>query len=122
MLSLFRRRPPEPEFPQFARPDRRAVFRFFDGTSDRVADPIATMRALHRTEANLERDPAAADDGDHDATERLVNAVRDAFRVDPYWEFNGDRGGLTDGECLALLLTFSAYTDALKKNTEPPAT
>ncbi|MGD9644320.1 MAG: hypothetical protein AB7U73_01320 [Pirellulales bacterium] len=122
MLHLLRRRPPATSFPSFEQPPRRAVFYYFDGTTKRVADPIATLRALQASEANLERDPKAADEGDMDAIARLVSATRSAFGVSPYEERDGHKSGLTDGECLALLNSYSNYLDALKKNTEPPAT
>ncbi len=125
MLNLFRRHPPEVSdtpLPSFERPAQRVVFRYWDGCSDRYADPLMTLRRLDATDLRLDSDPGATDEGDPEATARMVTAAREVFHLEPYRETEGQPRGLTDAEALELLVTFGHFIQALKKNTEPPPT
>ena len=103
---------------------REGIFRFFDGTRWRCADPIAVFRSLqNHPEFDLATTPKMAGVDDpkikFDAIRKCADAVRVAFNVQP---LDDTGAGLTEEECCALLVRFSQYADALKKNTNPPQT
>lgn len=90
---------------------RRAIFRFWDGRRVRGVDPIAVVRALRADdEYDEETHLKLADAGHDDAIRITAAAVRRAFGMAG---FAG--GGLTDLECLAVLLQFLNYLTDLKK-------
>lgn len=109
-------------------PRKRLIFRYWDGETERCADPIAVWRALEEcTDFSLDSDPPLAfpreGDGDSDATRRLIAAVQAAFRVQAFLDCGlGRTQGLTELECLSLFLEFDRYVGALKKNTSPSPT
>lgn len=108
---------------------REGIFRFFDGTRWRCADPIAVFRSLqNHPEFDLATTPQMASvdnlEVKFDAIRKCADAVRVAFGV----QLLDDTGaGLTEEECCALLVRFSEYLGGLKKSTStqptsPPST
>lgn len=90
----------------------RAIFPFWDGKRDRQADPMAVYRRLVKHERfNLQTHPALVEAGDLDAMECAATATRDAFGIDGF-----EAGGLTDTECLDLMVEFFVWVDDVKKN------
>ncbi|MCC7424822.1 MAG: hypothetical protein IT428_31510 [Planctomycetaceae bacterium] len=100
----------------------RAIFRFWDGQRDRLADPMVIHRSLlEHGEFNWETTPALIDvDNDKissDALRITADATRKAFGVPELID-----GGLTETELLQLLVQFSLYLSSLKKSISPPQT
>jgi hypothetical protein len=97
----------------------RRIFRFFDGSDHRLADPLELMRKLRRHPCDFDKVEAMRKDAPNDdlADEswlELVAAIRDVFEVKP---LDQDGRGLTEGETYDLLNDFGEYLDTLKKNT-----
>lgn len=89
----------------------RNIFRYWDGQTYRSGDPIQIMLAIHGHETFVpERDGPLADEGDPQAIQNLVAAVREAFGVRPLGEL-----GLTDLECCQLYVVFSSWIEEVKK-------
>ncbi len=101
----------------------RGIFRYWDGTSERGADPIRLLRELQSFPGfDIEGDPTAAM---HDpaALSRCLEAIRGVFGVTPWTELpEGEQLGLTEPETLALLDQFGGFIDSLKKNSRPTST
>lgn len=97
---------------------QRAIFRFWDGTCIRGVDPMSIFLAIkaHPT-YNAETDPPLVDADDKDAYERMVKGCQDVFSIPVFQEVNGIRHGLTGPECISLMVDFTQYVVALKKNT-----
>lgn len=97
---------------------KRAIFRFWDGESWRLADPLQSFLFLkdHHT-FKIESDPQLAEKGHSEATKRLINATREVFQVKQLAQ-----GGLTDGEVLELMGQFVAYMEDVKKKSSPSPT
>lgn len=101
----------------------RFIFEFWDGQSQRYADPVVIWRALHDDhELVMPADLQAADLGDIEASAKVVRAVRRAFDVTGWTE---SEAGLTEAECMHLLVDYWTFTERLKKNidamrTSPP--
>lgn len=94
---------------------RRAIFSFWDGSSQRSVDPMVVYRALQQhPRFNWSVHPVLIDTGDLDALNVTADAVRFAFDI-PGFAF----GGLTEAECVTLLTQFVVYLDALKKSGSP---
>jgi hypothetical protein len=104
---------------QSARRQRqRRIFRYFDGQRESSADPLAAWIALAEdAEFEIEKHTAAIDAGDSEAYKVVSRAVRRVFNVKPFAD-----GGLTDQECLDLLLAFLGYMGSLKKSTNDSLT
>ncbi len=118
-------------------PREREIYSYFDGTTRRVADPLAISRALITApEVDWDTDlkliatilggpesvPPAVIKAAMQATGRVVGAIRYAFGIKPLWE-----GGLTDVELLELRGDFAMWMEEIKKkvNQQPisqPAT
>ena len=108
---------------------REGIFRYFDGTRWRCADPIAVFRSLQsHPEFDLATTPKMAGVDDpkikFDAIRKCADAVRVAFGVQP---LDDTGAGLTEEECCALLVRFSQFAEGLKKSTStqptsPPST
>ena len=100
----------------------RAIFRFWDGTRERVADPLVIHRALMaHPEFNWETTPALIDVDDQrvasDALCVTAAGVRDAFGIPSL-----ESGGLTEAECVQVLIRFNLFLDGVKKNIGSPPT
>lgn len=107
----------------------RNIFRYYDGTRKRGIDPIHVIRsfAAHPTfNADTHIALAVAEEPDYESVGICVQAVRDIFAVPPWHEKPGwfwtRQAGLTEGECLAVLMQFCEFVGALKKNTRPTPT
>lgn len=92
---------------------RRLLFRFYDGRRYRRADPLVISDNLANDSEYLPRHLESAMLGDQDAI-KLCGRV--ACRVFDVLEAT-DNEGLTLSERLELLLTFTRWIAALKKNT-----
>lgn len=98
----------------------RFIFEYWDGRKRRSADPVVVWRNLHDDpELVIPGDLEAADAGDIEASAKVVQAVRRAFDVTGWTE---DEDGLTESECLQLLVDFHTFTESLKKNTDATPT
>ena len=98
--------------------ETRFVFTFHDGTKRRRVDPYQTCLALW-SEQNFDPDELLAVVASKPlrvdvfrATSTLAANVRKAFHVKQL-----DDGGLTDGECVDLLVKFMDMVGTVKKNT-----
>ena len=90
---------------------RRAVFRYWDGRRYSCADPLQVYRALStHAEFDWSTHPKLVDEEDHDATVLTVSTMREVFKVPAF-----EDGGLTEAECIALLVDYVAYLTRLKK-------
>lgn len=96
---------------------RAGMFRFYDGKHIRAVDPIAVLMALEAHPSfRLDLDPVRAiRDGDLEATQRLAEAVSEAFDVPPFSD--PAKPGLTVQERVELLCVFLDYLDLQKKST-----
>lgn len=102
---------------------KRDIFYFWDGRGGRRIDPATVYRRLTvDPEFNWETDPVLIDMGNEaeslDASARTVAAVRRAFEIPAL----DHKRGLTETECLRLLMQFVDSMSALKKNTNTPPT
>lgn len=96
-----------------------AIFRYWDGTRDRYCDPLIAFQALAaHPEFDLANTPIEADRGDPDAIRAMVKACCDAFSVTQWSEEHP--GGLTQMECIGLMVDFTNYLLAVKKNINLP--
>lgn len=99
----------------------RSIYRFHDGSSWRHADPLRVQQGLAACEElDLEADAKLTGLGvpeSREALQRIVAGVRRAFGVEPLSP--DGRRGLTDQECVELLLHFCDYLGALKKKAAP---
>jgi len=99
---------------------KRSIFRYWDGFRDRIIDPMVPYRRLlSHKDFDWERTPVLIEVDDEkmaaDALGLTAIAVREAFEVEPH----GDKGGLTEWECLELLQVFVMSMMSLKKSTNP---
>lgn len=96
----------------------RGLFVFSDGGRQlRAVDPILALLALEEhAKFRFDRHPKAAAEGEREAIEICVDAVRTAFGVPEYSKPN--QPGLTVGECLQLLRAFMHYVASQKKSTD----
>lgn len=100
----------------------RAIFRFWDGSMDRAADPMVIYRALvEHPEFDWEKTPELIEIDDariaSDATRIEAAAVRQAFGVPSLAE-----GGLTEAECVQLLTQFTLWLGQKKSSSSPSPT
>lgn len=99
----------------------RAIYRFWDGSQYRWADPVALFMDINADdeyEASVHL--KLVENNDPDAIAITTAAVRRVFKVQPYNEDNGI--GLTVGEQLGLLLDFYMYLEAQQKKTQSSPT
>lgn len=101
------------------KPERqREIFTYWDGSKPRSADPIVVYRALKDdAKFNIDVHPALVDSGDADAIGITAAAVRSAFGVKSL-----DAGGLTEQECISLLLEYFNWVEDVKKKDSQPLT
>lgn len=98
---------------------RRAIFRYWDGRAFRTADPLAVYRLLAtHPKFDWERHPREIDEGDAEATDTTLSAVREVFGVQMFDA--ATRRGLTEAETLNLLIEFVNYLGLLKKSIRLP--
>ncbi len=97
---------------------KREIFCYWDGCKARSADPLVVYRLLKDDkEFNIDVHPAFVDEGDMDAIRVTAAAVRSAFGVKSL-----DAGGLTEQECITLLLDYFGWVEQKKNNSSPPPT
>lgn len=106
---------------------RRAVFRFWDGTRTRAIDPMVAYRALRsHPKFDWAVTPKEIDIPNEkislEALALTAEAVRIAFQLPEC-----SAGGLTEWECVRLLIAFTRWNDAVKKKAagsriRPPLT
>ncbi len=96
----------------------RLLFRFHDGRGWRAIDPLLAVMALNEhQEYRGDLHPRLVEQGDPEAIQITLRAVKQVFAVEDYEP--ATRLGLTLGEQLHLLYTFSRYLELLKKSTAP---
>jgi hypothetical protein len=99
----------------------RGLFSFSDGLRIRSVDPIAILNAMEaHPQYRFDLHPARVLEGEKEAMDITVDAVRKAFGIPPFTA--PGRPGLTHQECLRLLTAFRNYVALQKKSTEPTAT
>ena len=95
----------------------RGLFSFSDGVRIRSVDPIAVLTAMEaHPQYRFDLHPARVLEGEKEAMDITVDAVRKAFGVPPF--VSPKRPGLTHQECLRLLHAFRVYIASQKKSTE----
>jgi hypothetical protein len=114
------RKPAPPAARSFGvfRPKERLIYRYHDGQRDRLGDPLEIVRRLTgRDGFSLDIDGKLAFGETPEAPkalERLVEAVRDVFGVKRL-----EDGGMTESECLGLLLHFMEYVAEVQRDLAP---
>jgi hypothetical protein len=95
----------------------RLLFRYHDGSKWQAIDPlVAVMGLSDHPQYRADLHPRLVEQGDQEAIQITLKAVKDVFRVEDY--DHRTRRGLTLGEQLQLLYTFSRYLELLKKSTD----
>jgi hypothetical protein len=118
-----------PDVSHPGRPGQRWLYRFWDGSRVRIADPLRVDVQLL---ARLDGEPAGAVRGPEDtvtdgdgtaaALAKVVAAVRLAFNVQPAAvDDDGAEVGLTDKQCLELLSDFVSWFKATSSGRWPDA-
>ena len=98
-------------------PRARGLFRFSDGVNFHTVDPIEILNAMEaHPEYRFDLHPGRVRDGEKEAIEITVDAVRTAFKVPAFTKVGTP--GLTTQECLRLIGTFNCYCASQKKSTE----
>ena len=92
----------------------RAIFKFWDGTRTRAVDPMVAYRSLACHPTFIWTQHPKHVERDHDALTTTLTAIRDAFGVTPL--LPDGNAGLSEGETLELLVSFSDYLARAKKN------
>jgi len=95
----------------------RLLFRYHDGSQWQAIDPLVAVIGLsEHPQYRGDLHPRLVEQGDQEAIQITLRAVKDVFRVQDYDRTT--RLGLTLGEQLQLLYTFSRYLELLKKSTD----
>ena len=95
----------------------RLLFRYHDGSQWQAIDPLVAVIGLsEHPQYRGDLHPRLVEQGDQEAIQITLRAVKDVFRVQDYDRNTGL--GLTLGEQLQLLYTFSRYLELLKKSTD----
>jgi hypothetical protein len=98
----------------------RGLFSFSDGYRIRSVDPIAVLNAMEsHPQYRFDLHPARVLEGEKEAMDITVDAVRQAFGIPPFTA--PGRPGLTHQECLRLLNAFRVHIAVQKKSTESTA-
>lgn len=99
--------------------DNRLIFKYWDGSRERMIDPMEVQRSLTSyDDFNLDIDlklatSELAGEEAMRALHRVIDAIRRAFGVRSY---DGDTNtGLTGGECMSLFYSFATFIDDCKK-------
>lgn len=115
LINLFSKR----EFDGY-RPKERLIYPYFDGEKMVNADPMDLYCRLAEKAGDLDADLQIAYSPSKDrfkAREKMYERIRSIFDLKPHKE-----GGLTKGECEALLENFISWCNKLKKNSPLPQT
>lgn len=102
----------------------RLIYRYWDGDKNVAADPLVILRTLTTIEGfALETDLKLAETDSAFAPAafaRVVGAARKAFQAKEFSELNGGKQqGLTDSECVQLLVHFAQFIGQLKEAALP---
>lgn len=94
----------------------RLLFRFWNGSRFVSSDPFILLRKLLNTDKfDAEMDLKKLEIPDPKiVTEKIgfiAEGVREIFELPPY-----EKGGLTELECVQLLMEFSSFLERIKKN------
>jgi hypothetical protein len=115
----------------------RLIFRYGDGEREVCADPLEIQAALASSPVegfDLETDCKAMEvtfpefqKQAQAALDRLIQAIRIAFKLKPFEQIGKKQIGLTRGECMTVFVQFVLFMDDLKKKlgilpTTPSAT
>jgi hypothetical protein len=96
----------------------RMIFEFWDGEKRRKVDPLVVQRALvSDKDFDLEielKHIAASTPLAVEAMENIIRGIRAAFKIKSL-----DDGGLTDSECLAVMVQFGTWMGDVKKKLLP---
>lgn len=123
MFSFLKRRElatpaaPVSTLPVFAAPQERGIFHFWDGTRNRNIDPLAAWEVWRSTKLPMMEVLRAADAGDGQAQNDVVEITRQMFGVKEYNPETGE--GLTRDELNGLLATYLRFVGELKKKPSP---
>ena len=109
------------------RPGEQEIFHYWDGERMVAADPLRIHRELHQFPdlhlgLDLKLIQTESDEAARDAAKsltRIVEAVRQVFRLKSPTEENGTIKGYTDAACLELLTAFGVFLVDLKKKYNP---
>lgn len=112
----------------------RVIFRYYDGTRNRVADPLQVVGKLRTQNATyledlelLGKDVNTVPPGNlradltrqrEDAILRLIQVSRSVFNIPGLTE----QGGLTDAEVIGVLTSFFAWMEHMAQEAAPFAT
>lgn len=123
LVSLFRRGDAL-EALDYYRPAERLLFRYFDGSRDRVVDPLPLYRRLKDVWPALSVDirgaRAEGSKFQEIAYRGMITKTYQLFEVQPLTDVgDGSTTGLGETEVLDLLDRFLAYTGGVKKNWSP---
>lgn len=101
------------------KPRERLIYRFWDGSRTRHADPLevqARLLAFPNLDLQTDLKLVATDTPESAAAlDRIVAAVRHAFQIPEFNDDAGDPVGLTKAECWGLFQDFGRYFETLKK-------
>ena len=94
----------------------RLLFRFWDGSRFVSSDPFILFRKLINTDKfDVEEDIKKLRIPDPKIVSEkigfIAEGIREIFDLPPY-----EKGGLTELECVQLLIEFSTFLDRVKKN------
>lgn len=108
----------EPAPPEAPTAEDRNLFEYWDGTEKRVGDPLHLYRMMQNDpEFRVDVHPMLCDEGDDDAIEITLTAIRRAFGIQAFDPVA--MTGLTQAETLQLWVAFCYWMDDVKKNTNP---
>lgn len=94
----------------------RLLFRFWDGSRFISSDPFVLLRRLTNTEKfDMESDLKMLQIPDPKIVTQKIGYIADGVR-EIFDLKNFESGGLSELECVQLLLTFSDFLDTVKKN------
>lgn len=103
------------ESPDCYMPRERFIYSFWDGEKQRKVDPLVYYKRMRRrwTDITIAWKVAGSISSKAvEGQEKLIDAIRDVFQVK-----NHESGGLSEIECVELIIHFVAYCDALQKKT-----
>ncbi len=105
------------------KPKDRLIYKYWDGTKFRLADPMVLYKRISAKWATLSVDMKVAGSPSKDALEKhnsMIKTQREIFEVEPYKE--QENSGLTELEVMQLFDDFMIYSGILKKNSSGSTT
>ena len=98
-------------------PSERLIYKYFNGESLVLADPLQLYKKVMHCGAELSVDlkvSASQSKAAAQGHDKAVAKIRDVFGLKPF-----DQGGLSELECLDLLDHFLYFCDHIKKKSNP---